>query len=464
MDRTRTGIFLGVLVVLLGAGLLAATLSGVASQDPSPESVSGKLDARLGRLLAEQEGRTQTTTWQGDDRSNYAYDAARRRNERSAPLHTDADGREYVNALVKTDGSRDGLEHLGVIVQGTVGTVVVAAIPLDSLGPLTSLPNVEFVEAERQLEPRIDVSVRETGALTYREATGADGSGVIIGIIDSGVDFRHSDFIGPDGATRIVLLCDQTIRPRDGNDGCPGGGGQRGGTLWSGAQINAALDGAGVVSQVDESGHGSHVLGIAAGDDGTFTDMAPGADLIVVKTSFTNTDIVNAIGFIDRKAAEMGLPYVINLSLGGDTGPHDGTDAMSQAIDDLTGEGVPGKVVVAAAGNSGNDKAHASGEITFGATSEVRFRVPSGTTAVYLDIWYDGQEEYTFGLEHGGGNLIGALRGDSLAGCFLSSDTCYWVHHTPQLHMNGDVEIYVELTAAEGSSTLARIHRRRASG
>ena len=94
--------------------------------------------------------------------------------------------------------------------------------------------------------------------------------------------------------------------------------------------------------------------------------MAPAADLIIVKASrenngedgFRTTDVINAIEFVRQKAAELGKPFVINLSLGGQLGPHDGTNSDERAIDNLLNSG-PGRAVVVAAGNEGDTSIHA---------------------------------------------------------------------------------------------------------
>ena len=179
--------------------------------------------------------------------------------------------------------------------------------------------------------------------------------------------------------------------------------------------------------------------------------MAPGAHIIMIKTSFFTNDIVNGLAFIDQRAAAMGMPYVINLSLGSDTGPHDGSDALSQAIDGLVGSGVPGKAVVVAAGNSGNDRIHLGGTVTPGSPGEVAFEVPPGVTTVFLDIWYEGQDIFTVDLSRPGGGLVsGGPQNSGTVECFPAGGTCYGIFHSPILDMNGDVQVFVLLEPNQG--------------
>ena len=135
--------------------------------------------------------------------------------------------------------------------------------------------------------------------------------------------------------------------------------------------------------------------------------MAPGADLIVVTggSGFSSNEQLAAIDFIDAKAAELGLPYVINMSLGGQVGPHDGTDLVSQAISDAFGAGKPGKAIVVAAGNDGGDNIHTDGNVGSGPQTRT-FTVNPGTSQVIMDLWYEGSDTFSFGfLDPSGGGV-----------------------------------------------------------
>ena len=181
-----------------------------------------------------------------------------------------------------------------------------------------------YIESARNLSPVNDLGVPATGASSFRTRTGTDGSGAIVGVIDSGVDFTHNDFRNSDGTTRILFICDQTDAPQVSDQTCPGDGSTSGGTLWIEAQINAALLSQGSIRQTDSVGHGTHVLGSAAGNDSTFGGMVPGADIIFVKAGnagFKTTNLLSALDFIDQQATALGKPFVINMSLGGHIGP-----------------------------------------------------------------------------------------------------------------------------------------------
>jgi subtilisin family serine protease len=200
----------------------------------------------------------------------------------------------------------------------------------------------------------------------WRSGESVGGKNVIVGIIDTGIDASHEAFSG-----RILRIWDQQLR----GDGVKEGG--------YGAELTPGMFS---ISRDDE-GHGTHVAGIAAGADTLFSGVAPEADFIIVKTSFINAHIADAIRYIFRIAREMQCPAVINLSLGGHFDAHDGSDPLSYIIDQQSG---PGRIVCCAAGNEGNDDIHASANVLPQATQELRFRIAGGIGNVTLNGWYGG--------------------------------------------------------------------------
>lgn len=173
-----------------------------------------------------------------------------------------------------------------------------------------------------------------------------DGASVIVGFIDTGIDITHPDFWNSAGSTRILWLWDQT-KPVAANTPTVSANGQE----WSKADIDAGL----ASSHTDPGGHGTHVAGVGVGNGlatGKFKGVAPKADIIFVAYDFTKSLMVEAVKYIYDKAAIAGKPCVINASLGGDYGMHDGLDLESQAIKSLINARA-GQAFIAAAGNSG---------------------------------------------------------------------------------------------------------------
>lgn len=186
------------------------------------------------------------------------------------------------------DGGRE-MRARGFPIQAQIGNIVTSKIPLRRLPALSQLASVERVESSSiQRIMSHDISVPETKAVTARQSFNLTGKGAIVAILDTGIDWRHPDFRKPDGKTRIKFLWDQFDKTGPEPKEVRGGGG----TEYTEDQINAALAGAGTVNSFDRNGHGTHVAGSAAGNGratgggfptGTFTGMAPEADLIIVK-------------------------------------------------------------------------------------------------------------------------------------------------------------------------------------
>jgi subtilisin family serine protease len=181
-----------------------------------------------------------------------------------------------------------------------------------------------------------------------------DGTGIVVGIIDSGTDFAHPDFKDALGNSRIKFLWDQvplagSTVPQPYNYGIE----------WTDTQINANQC---THNDLPHFGHGTHVSGIATGNglaNGTHHGVASKADIVVVALDFNKTGptIADAVQYIFSKATLLGKPCVINASVGDYYGSHDGTDLEAKLIETMV-QNVPGRVMVAAAGNAGNIKHH----------------------------------------------------------------------------------------------------------
>ncbi|RPJ45219.1 MAG: hypothetical protein EHM19_05645, partial [Candidatus Latescibacterota bacterium] len=193
------------------------------------------------------------------------------------------------------------------------------------------------------------------------------------------------------GATRIRSLWDQTDATGPEPAEVPGGGG----TEYTEAQLNAHLSGGTPVPEVDPIGHGTHVAGIAAGDSlasGLYGGVARGAPLLIVRASsdgsFPTSRVLNALSWIDAKAAALGLPWVANLSIESQHSAHDGSSLEEYAINSMVGAGVPGKVIVVPAGNERGKKRHSSGSVTLYGLAGSPFLV-TGETTIGFTVWYE---------------------------------------------------------------------------
>ena len=217
--------------------------------------------------------------------------------------------------------------------------------------------------------------------------TGLDGKGVIVGVIDSGIDWRHPDFLNPDGTSRILAIWDYFDESYEDSNGTIGTIGPKlyaegenlWGTVYTNAQINAALKDEGTVNSEDRQGHGTAVAGTAAGNgavsDGKYAGVAPQADLIIVKASDCGGfhDWVPGAEWILQMAEKFEKPVVINQSFGGHYSAHDGTEESEEYLNSATGEGIPGAIFTVSAGNEGRYNLHATGR--FGKINRGRKRI-----------------------------------------------------------------------------------------
>ena len=220
------------------------------------------------------------------------------------------------------------------------------------------------------------------------------GTGVIVGIIDGGIYFRHQDFRRANGNTRILYLWDQI--QSTGSSPSP----YAYGSEWDSTGINT-----GQCTSLDPAAdfsHGTNVAGIAAGNGsswdtgdaylkGRYTGVAPDADMIVVRyndTATGNQVIVDAVNYIFTKASQLGRPCAINISLGSYYGSHDGQDLAAQAINSML-EAQNGRVVVASAGNEGGLKFHLSYSLSPTDSLFTWFTYNHHAQIVYYDLWAD---------------------------------------------------------------------------
>lgn len=290
-------------------------------------------------------------------------------------------GTPMVRVILRTETPGAGWDLPGFRPRTVVGKLATGVLPITALPELSEDPEIVYIQASRPLRPCLDISVPEVGAPdVWNGVPPTAGEGVILGIVDTGVDTFHPAFRADrDGngtleGSRILWLWDQTAPGPP--DRWPLGYGED----YSRAEIEGGIA-SGVPVSRDTSGHGTHVAGIAAGAEPSLPGIAPGAELVVVKSTFYEDTVVDGVEFVFRVAESLGLPAVVNLSLGGHGGPHDGTSLFEQAIDATLDR--PGRVVVVAAGNEAEDGIHVGGVVYGPTTWHVHIQRPSGEASFW---------------------------------------------------------------------------------
>jgi len=352
----------------------------------------------------------------------------------------DAPGAEpMVGVFVRVEGPATlaALEARGVRIGSVIGRLATARVPLAVLPELEALAGVATVDVARVLTLSHDSSMRAIGMDGLRTQVegvwnGATGEGVLIGVIDTGLDLTHPDFLDAAGQTRVDAVWNQT---HSGN--APPGFSY--GNVCERDQIQRVAEGFfSVCPQSDDLGHGTHVAGTAAGDGsavgtgGTpyqYAGVAPAAELLIVNgwfPGFSEDRIVDGLVWLRDRARAMGRPMVVNLSLGGQTGPHDGTLPIEEAIDSLS---EPGFIVVSASGNVGANgnttppssapNIHARGYADPGSTTswtlEVLPYAPAFAPSILqMQLWHDGRDPLSVTVVRPDGTAVTAGVGQTV--------------------------------------------------
>jgi subtilisin family serine protease len=429
----------------------------------------------------------------------------------------------YEVSLEVDDVDIDALVGAGLIRPAVFLTGVNGTVRPEDVPALAEMPGVRSVELTTTKRRAIHSSVPATKADFFRTSTPPrSGAGVVVGVVDTGIDIFHHAFRTDAGDTRIAALWDMTSPHTLSALGAPTGGtfeiswtppgsttaettappldhdataadvqarleglasidpgdvvvtggplpstpivvsfaGQyrrqdveplevasaitpsgndiivESGRKYDFAAINAAVrQPEGQWGSWDEDGHGTHVAGIAAGDgsqsgtdeeggmchgSGYYIGVAPGADLVIVKTTFSAAANKKAVQWIFTEAGAR--PAVVNLSYGSEDSAHDGSEEEEREYDALLALNPVARSIVAAAGNSGagadvmdpdarNDGGlHASKSISANDTATIRFVVASGDTADdWLYLWYGGAARLSLTVETPPGATSGSV-------------------------------------------------------
>ena len=322
-----------------------------------------------------------------------------------------ADGIVVYDAIVYTTDP-SSVRAGGVWVNSSYPGFVTAALRVDQLEELAVSDAVLYLSPGTIVQVANDISVPATGANLLHEGflnnTPYKGAGSIVLIYDTGIDWKHADFRLPGDSTktRILAIWDQTLTPNSG-ESSPAGFPY--GVEYTQVQINAELGPSppGTVRENDINGHGTHVAGTAAGNGlaagGKYAGMAPEADIIVVKGgngSFNTIKMIDGLTYAAAKAAAFGKPIVVNWSLGGQSGPHDGTNPEEIAVDNFVS--TPGRVVCIAAGNDGGRAIHIGGSAQ---DFDIALSVPAyspnpgpGNDRFIFDVWFSGNPTVSAGV------------------------------------------------------------------
>ena len=300
------------------------------------------------------------------------------------------------------------------------------------------------------------------------------GSGVLVGFIDTGIDYVHPAFIGSDGRSRILDIWDQTIESPRAGDVVPGFGY---GVEFDNKRINEALnsmDPLNVVPSRDENGHGTFLAGVACGSgsvDRNFDGIAPLASICMVKCKqakqnlkdhffisteepcYAENDIMLGVRYLFQKARKYNMPLVICIGMGTNQGGHNRGGVLGELLQEY-GD-YRGIFVVTSTGNEANASHHyQSNALREGENVEVELRVDEREEGFTTELWTNATDLYSVGVISPDGEYSGkteARLGERRQIRFLFENTVIYIEYLLNSYENGDECIRIRFqNASEG--------------
>ncbi|MEW5250046.1 S8 family serine peptidase [Microbulbifer sp. 2201CG32-9] len=368
------------------------------------------------------------------------------------------------------------------------GDIATLRVKREGLEALLALPEVSWAEISRPVieqrppdwpqedtqEPAGGGDLRRPEGLTY------GGRGVVVGVLDWGVDFTSPAFRDESGQTRLLALWDQRHRPAASASASPGAPANRWGygRIFSRQAIDEALNGEDPFAQLDyhpgdadsrgrggrwRGSHGTHVLDIAAGNGrgGGPGGVAPEAELVFVHLSRTadvlgtqnlgdSASLLEAIDFVQTLAGDR--PFVINMSVGAHGGPHDGSTLVERGIDRAVWMR-DGRAIVNSAGNYFAARAHASARLSQDGEHWLDFQVPHHDhSSSEVEIYYAAGDSFSAEIYAPGDRLLARVLPGREASLELEGSRVGRVYHRARSRANGDrhIDLFIHRFAPGG--------------
>lgn len=372
---------------------------------------------------------------------NLALDATRRELDQSVDLQTGYDTAQQTwEVIIRYSIPLDQLrqEYPQIVITELLNGYAIAVVPQDLMEQFTNRAEIEYIEKPKRLFFAVDQGIRASCISAVQSSFfNLSGKGILCGLADSGIDWRHPDFCNPDGTTRIAAIWDQTLIPDAARGMYPPPGYVRG-VEFTREQINAALKEPSPVVVIEEapqgspqqsvrltgdsSGHGTHVAGIMAGNGrasaGRYRGVAYESELIVVRLGvpreggFPSTvELMLAVDYMMRKAREMQLPLALNLSFGNNYGSHSGASLIETYLNSLSGYWK--NVITVGTGNEGTANVHTAGQFQPGERGDaaaVQFAVSTYESNLSIQIWKSYSDEIDIQIVHPGGLTAGPIQ------------------------------------------------------
>ena len=356
--------------------------------------------------------------------------------------------------IVKYSGSLDAVREMGVQVEEMRNEYAILIVPEDRIEAVSALPQIEYVEKPKRLFFAVN-RARAASCINILQEPPRNltGRGILVAVLDSGIDYFHEDFRNRDGTTRIAALWDQTLD-----------------RVFTREEINEALETGSrsgareLLPSVDGSGHGTSVAGIAAGNgresDGAYRGVAYESDLLVVKLGNAReegfprtTELMRAVDFAVGRAVDMVMPLAVNISFGNTYGSHDGTGLLETFLDDIGNYGRT--TIVVGSGNEGAAAGHLSGDFpdraSTAAEAVAELSVAPYESGVSVQLWKAYTDQFTVSLQTPSGEQLGPLSEQLGPVRFRYRKTQVLVYYGKPGPFSATQEIYFDFVPDEGS-------------
>ena len=365
--------------------------------------------------------------------------------------------------IVKYSGDLEQIrEALNISITELLYGYAIVVIKENLIPQLLQYEQIEYVEKPKRLlfsiRNGLNVSCIRP---VHNQPYNLTGKGVIVGIIDSGIDYSHPDFRNEDGTTRILYIWDQTQpgNPPEGYDI---------GTLYTREQINEALKASTlaermqIVPTTDLSGHGTHVAGIAAGNgrasQGLNRGVAFESDLIIVRLGASigqsfpkTTQLMQGLDFIIRTATNLTQPVSVNMSFGNNYGSHAGTSLIESYIDTISNVGRSS--IAVGTGNEGASGRHTEGVVRNGEQQVIEFVVNEHEQALNLQLWKNFYDVMNISIRSPEGIEVASLTSILGVYTYVLGRTTVYVYYGEPSPYSVLQEVYMEFVAKDDTIT-----------
>ena len=398
---------------------------------------------------------------------NLALDMGYERRAAGSGLYTgyDSDSNTWELIVKYTGDIQSVAKRFGASAVVLLGGYAIVTMPQEHINEFADCAEVVYIEKPHRLFFS-DRQALERSCVYYAWSApySLSGEGVLVAVIDSGIDWKNTDFRNQDGSTRIFKLWDQTVAPESSGYAPPEG--YVVGTEYNRDVINLALSGDEAALRSmnlsrDYSGHGTFVTGIAAGNGqgmaGSFRGVAFESELIIVKLGDSEqrqfprtTRLMEAVNYCIMEAQKAGKPVVINLSFGNNQGSHDGTDLLSTYLN--AASDVWKNVIVCGSGNEAGNGIHASGMLSGRKAESVELAVGEYESGFNLQLWKNYSDEYGVELIAPSGERSGNLRTYGADRVSLDNTQVYVYYGQPTPYSRYQ-QLYFEFVPAGGYVT-----------